>query len=227
MEHKFGPPPPPPKESAPEFKSFEEQASKIFSKCLTPYHAKDPVVLKFILAYVAEYHVGTAASQAGITTQEGKNLLKYADIDKAVQELTALSAIKFGYNVEEAVERAKEINDIDITDIYNEDGTFKHPKEWSASMRRAVKKIKIRNVLEKDPNGMETGRTIGEVFEVEFYEKYEAMKMLAQEKGHFKKQTTVTHDIAKNMGNILLGLKSSESRAIEYMRDVTRSDDDE
>ena len=83
-------------------------------------------------------------------------------------------------------------------------------------VRRVIKKLKVKNIYENDPNGMKVLK--GEVVEYEFYDKMEAHKLLAQEKEVFKPKTVVEHDVSKRMADVLL---DSVTRGAEKAIEVT------
>lgn len=207
-----------------EHKTFQEECSEIFKDTLTPRHATDPKVIQFILKYVECRHAGQAAQAVGLSVIEGKNLYKYKDIYECIRLITEKSAVKFGFGPEEIVERMKEISDFDPINIFNPDGTYKDVLDWPPGYTRVIKKLKYKNLKETDPNGMETGRIIGQIMEVEFYDKYEATKLLGREKETFKETKKVEHDMAAGMKSLLLGsLQRAEQASIPApsYRDVT------
>lgn len=202
--------------------TLNEQVAKIFRETLTARHQHDKVVLGFIMSFVDCRHVGQASKSVGITAVEGRNLMKYKDVSEAVAKIAGLTAEKYGFAAEDLVKRVEEIAQFDPGCVYNADGTFKHLKDLSPDERRAIRSFECRNIMEKDPNGMETGRMIGQIMKYEFYDRIDAVKLGGREKDIFKERKVVTHDITATMNQKLLaGLqRASEARMIAE-RDVT------
>lgn len=229
----IGMPPPPPgfnssraekKEENREPLTLNEQVAKIMRDTLTLRHQQDKVILGFITSFVDCRHVGQASKAVGISAHEGRNLLKYQDINSAISKIASLTVEKYGFAAEDLVKRVEEIAQFDPGCVYNADGTFKHLKDLTPDERRAIKGFECRNVMEKDPNGMETGRMIGQVMKYEFYDRIDAVKLGGREKDLFKERKVVTHDVTASMNQKLLaGLqRASEARMIAE-RDVTET----
>jgi hypothetical protein len=123
--------------------------------------------------------------------------------------------MKYGFDATEIMERVKEISALDPIELENPDGTFKkHFKDIAPEVRRAIKKLKVKNYYETDPNGFKV--LAGEIIEYEFYDKMEAHKLLGQEKNIFKPTQKVEYDVGTNMRDVLLdGAKRGAEKAIE------------
>ena len=201
---------------------------QIFKESLTPRHLADQTILAYIIKYVECRHNGQACKSVGITGVEGNNLRKHPDISNAIKKLTHMTIEKFGYSAEDMVERVREVADFDPGCVYNDDGTFKHMKDLSPEERRAIKGFDCRNIMEKDPNGMETGRMIGQVINYEFYDRIDSAKILVKEKGHFKDIKRVEHEVTTVISTQLIaGLKRAEEGRLLAARDVTGSGEDD
>lgn len=123
--------------------------------------------------------------------------------------------MKYGYDATEIVERVKEISALDPIELENPDGSFKKSfHQMKPEVRRAIKKLKVKNIWDTDPNGMKV--ITGEIIEFEFYDKMEAHKLLGQEKDVFKPKSVVEHDVSKRMADVLLdSARRGAERAIE------------
>jgi len=172
-------------------------------------------MVAWISAYVRCRNVAQASIEVGIDPRSGKNLRNRPDIHLAIERLTEKSVMKYGFDATEIMERVKEISGLDPVELENPDGTFKkHFKDIAPEVRRAIKKLKVKNYYETDPNGFKV--LMGEIIEYEFYDKMEAHKLLGQEKNIFKPTQKVEHDIGTNMRDVLLeGAKRGEAKAIE------------
>ena len=193
----------------------QNEAHIILSSTLLPEHRSDPIVIQFITSYIRCRSISQAASESNIDTRSGYNLRNRPDIHLAIQKLTEKSLMKYGYDASEIVERVKEISNFDPIEMERPDGSFKKSMhEISPEARRVIKKMKVKNTYEKDPNGMPY--YTGEIIEYEFYDKTWAHDKLGQEKDVFKQTTKVEHDVSKKMADVLLAsARKGEDTAIE------------
>lgn len=213
----------PPKSDAKELdKSMmsEDETNLIIRTTLRLEHREDPNVLRFIQAYMATRSVPDASQAAGITKASGQMLKLRADIHECIAQLTAKSVLKYGYDADEMVQRAKEIADLDPLDFEKPDGTYKKLADIPGGARRAVKSFKAKNYFETDENGMKVWK--GELISVEFYDKTKSIEMLGKEKDIFKDKKVIEHGVTQNMAAFLLeSRKRAEERSALASTDVT------
>ena len=190
-----------------------DETSFILTSCLIPKHHENPKVLKFIDSYLHCRDISQASKESGYTYHQGRTLRSKPDIHLAITKMTEKSVMKYGFDGSEVVERVKEISSIDPIEFENADGTYKtHLSQIRPEARRAIKKFKVKNLMGKDLNGMQT--CIGQLIEVELFDKIKAVELLGREKDLFKQTTTVKHDVTENMAEYLL---ESKNRAAERL----------
>lgn len=200
----------------------EDETNYIIKTTLRPEHREDPNILRFIQAYMVTRSVADASREAGITTRSGEILKRRADIHECIARLTAKAVLKYGYDADEMVQRAKEIADLDPLEFEKPDGTYKKLADIPGSARRAVKSFKAKNYFETDENGMKVWK--GELISVEFYDKSKSIEMLGKEKDIFKDKKVIEHGITQNMAEFLLeSKKRAEERALLSAKDVGAS----
>lgn len=198
----------------------ENEADIIFKTTLRPEHRDDPNVLRFISNYMRCRDARQAAKEAGLTPNSGTVLRNRPDIHDCIEKLTLKSVQKYGYDATEVIERVKEIAGIDPIEFENPDGTYKTSLAHIApETRRAIKKFKCKNIFETDPNGMKI--VVGQLIEVELWNKMHAIELLGKEKEIFKQKTTVEHDLSNRMADILLESKQRADTHVSNMIDVT------
>jgi len=190
----------------------------ILDNSLLPEHRDDPNVLRFIANYLRCRNATQAAREAGLNVVSGRNLRNRPDIYLAITKLSDKSVSKYGYDAAEMIEKVKEVADVDPADLERPDGTFiKHMSELRPELRRAIKKMKVKNFYETDANGIKV--MAGEIIEVEFYDKLTAIEMLGGEKDIFKKTTIVEHGITAQMSDILLESKQRANTALKALNE--------
>ena len=198
----------------------DDEVSAILRDTLRPEHQTDPNVLRFISSYMVCRSRTQAAKEAGLPARSGQYLLTRPDIHAAIKALTEKSVMKFGFDASEVVERVKEIAFVDIAEFENEDGSYKTSLAGlSPETRRAVKKFKVKNLYDTDPNGMQV--KTGELIEVEMWDKMKSLELLGREEDLFKETKKIEHDITDNMGSFLL---ESTRRVDERIAALTSGD---
>lgn len=199
----FPPPPNTKIKPKPTGELSESETTFILRTTLQPHHYADPFVVRFIARYMQCRDARQAAQDVGLQAREGQNLKERPDIWRCLCALSEKSALKFGFDASEIVERVKEITFIDPIEFVRADGSFKHLNEMTPEARRTIKKFKVKNEYGKDPNGMPI--IVGEVLEFELYDRMKGAELLGRETGTFKETKRVEHDVTEDMANVLLG----------------------
>lgn len=219
------PPEPPPPDDPPlprvSAALTDDETDFILSTTLRVEQRDDPVVLRFIKSYLECRSCAQAARDAGITWHQGQTLMRKPEVHACINTITQKALMKYGYDASEIVERVKEIAAIDPIEFENPDGSFKtNMSQIAPESRRAIKKFKAKNLWGEDSNGMRI--VIGQLIEVELWDKMKAVELLGREKNIFKETKVVQHDVTKNMANILLGSQDrAEKRIAGRTIDVT------
>lgn len=190
----------------------EIEVLEILRQYLTKEQRDNPKIFRFIMSYMACRDQAQAAREADMPGK-GWYLRSRPEIHAAIEALTNKAVMKYGYDASEIIERVKEIGVIDPIEFENPDGSFKtHLSQIEPGVRRAIKKFKCKNLYGKDANGMPI--VIGQLVDVELYDKTWALEALGTEKDVMKKTTRVEHDVTKRMADVLL---ESGNRADERM----------
>lgn len=186
----------------------------ILHNTLDVKHAIDPKVIKFLMSYIENRSVGDAAKYAGLPRESGKRILNKVDVQAALAKIMETQGRKASFDAAEILERTNEIAQIDPLDVFNSDGTVKDIHDIPADVRRAIKKVTVKEVWETDMNGVKVHT--GFIKTIEFWDKLKGLEMLGKYDGVFREKVDHTHDIGGNLASYLL---ASEKRANE--RDVT------
>lgn len=187
---------------------------------LHAHHLSDPTVVAFITSYLSNRSLSQSAKECNISYPDAKYLFSQGDIYKTIEALTKDAVVQYGYDAAEVVERTKEIAFLDPVGIENPDGSYKkHLKDIPPELRRAIKKLKVKNIFSVDMNGIKT--YAGEIIEYEFWDKPRTLELLGREKDTFKKTTVVQHDVSKNAREYLLGSLQRADESVKQIRDVT------
>lgn len=195
----------------------DDETTLILRVTLHQQHRDDPNVLRFIQSYMRCRDATQAAMEAGLPPRAGHNLRKTRDIHEAIQKLTEKSVMKYGYDATEVIEKVKEIAGMDLIEFENPDGSYKKSlSQISPESRRAIKKLKVKNMFDIDSNGIRT--IVGEIIEIEVWDKMKAIELLGREKEIFKETRKIEHDVTANMKDVLL---DSSRRADQRVIDVT------
>lgn len=196
---------------APESQSLglldDDEQTFILDTTLKHTHRNDPEVIRFIEAFMRCKNIKQASAEAGIRPEKGYLIRHRKDVVNCIQRLTDKSAMKYGFDASEIMERTKEIVDFDPIAIQNPDGTFKDSlHDLDPEIRRNIKKLKCKNLYDtvEDINGIKKQIVVGKVIEYEFYDKLKAIDLAGKEIDMFKNTTKVEHSITKDMATILL-----------------------
>jgi hypothetical protein len=200
----------------------DEETLYILKLHLKPSQMQDAQLLRFISSYLENRNASQAARDAGFQSKQGVYLRSRPEIHAAIEALTLKAVMKYGYDASEVIERVKEIAGIDPIEFENPDGSYKtHISQIAPEARRAIKKFKVKNLFGEDANGMKT--VIGQLIEVELWDKLKSLELLGREKNIMKETKKVEHDVTSNMANLLLESKRrAEDRMLpESPKDVT------
>lgn len=197
----------------------QDEVSFILRKCLRPEHQANPTVIRFINEYLLTRDARQSARTLGLEPKMGTYMRNQPDIFEAIRALTERAVMKYGYDAAEIVEKVKEIAFIDPADLQNDDGTYvDNIKLIPPEVRRAIKKMKVRNEYGEDPNGMKI--ITGKVIEYEFWDKMKAVELLGREKQVFTETRVIQHDVGKNMATTLLDSKRRGEERANGVREV-------
>jgi hypothetical protein len=188
--------------------------NQILMNTLTPEHAMDPQILRFLNNYIENWNTSDSAKVANLKTEQGKRILRKPDVQAAITRINETFGRRANYDAREILERVNEVAQFDPAECFNADGTVKDIKEMSGPARRAIKKLVVKEVWENDMNGVPM--MTGFIKTIEFWDKMKGLELLGKDEGRFVDQSKVTHEIGGNLAAVLL---SSERRALT--RDVT------
>lgn len=210
--------PPIPAMGTPDHSLTDNETAFILKSTLRPDQYEDPKVLQFIQNYLKCRSARQAAIEAGLAPHVGERLRLKPEIHAAIEAITQKAVMKYGYDASELVERTKELANADLASFENPDGSFKtHLSQLDPEVRRAIKKFKAKNLYGQDVNGMRI--VIGQLIEVELWDKLKAIDLLAREKNLFKETKKVEHDVVGNMAAMLL---ESRERAAQRVVGAAR-----
>lgn len=205
---------------------LESETDFILRTTLSPQDRIDPNILKFIDSYMLCRDSAQASHECGIPTSAGLKLLRRSDIHDCISKLTQKLVMKYGYDESEVVERVKEVASINALSVFNEDGSFKKPREIPPAVARTIKKWKVKQTYLYDPNNQPVLDAKGEqiveveILELEFWDKMKAVELLGREKSLFKENKTVVHDMGSNMRSVLLDSAKRAEKKLIALREV-------
>jgi hypothetical protein len=189
---------------------------QIIQQYLLPEHALDPVIVKFIYAYLDTRHVGDASKTAGIKLASGNKLMSKTDIQNALREINKTLARAHNFNAAEILERANEVAQFNPAEVFNDDGTVKYFKDIPPALTRVIKRMKVEEVWTADPNGIKS--QTGRIVSIEFWDKLKAVELLGKFEGLFSDTTKHLIGVDSSLANVLL--QQSEQRALENAKRV-------
>jgi hypothetical protein len=198
----------------------DEESDFILTANLKAKHRADPTILAFISSFVRCKNISQAAQESGIHYSLGYSIRHKQDVALAIQKLIDKSAMKYGFDASEIMERTKEIVDFDPIALQNIDGSFKdNLHDIAPEARRNLKSLKVNNLYNQveDINGIKRKIIVGKVIEYTFYDKLKAVDLAGKEKEMFKTTTRVEHTVTKDMASILLAAAKRGEQATESL----------
>ncbi len=135
----------------------------------------------FAREYADDHNATQAAVRAGYSRhtakQQGSRLLTNADVVALVSQHDAKRAEKRTLDVARMDELLDDVQNAVLTDAYNDDGTLKLPHEFSERLKRAVVKVKSKELFD------DKGRLVGYTREVGIEGKTAAIRLGYQRRG--------------------------------------------
>lgn len=123
----------------------DNESGFILDATLKPKSRRDPIILAFIDEFIRCKNIAESSTAVGIKASEGYKIRHRLDVANAIQKLIDKSAIKYGFDASEIMERTKEIVDFDPISVQNPDGTFKNNfHDIDPAARRNIKKLKVK-----------------------------------------------------------------------------------
>lgn len=197
-------------------KITSEDVLYILDTTLRTEHKQNPFVIGFITAYVTCFDVKQAAKEAGISARDAKMLKNRKDINIAINKITESAVVKYGLDPNEIVEKVKNVAFVDPADLVDAatGAAYENMHDIPIETRRAIKKFEVKNLYEKDANGMSV--VVGTLVKFEMWDKLKAIEMLGRETELFKETKVIEHDVTTNMRDVLLESRDrAETKAIE------------
>ena len=185
--------------------------NQIINIMLNPEHRIDPKIIKFIHSYIECRHIKEAEKVAGLSSGQGKRILNKPDVQACMLKINEELGSEASFDSRELLERANEVAQFDIIDVFLDDGRVKDVKDIPAAARRVVKKIVVREVYEKDENGIDVFS--GYIKTIEFWDKIRSLELIGKYDGVFREKVEHSHDIGNNLASLLL---NSEKRALSH-----------
>lgn len=145
-----------------------------------------PKQAAFVAEYQKDWNGAAAARRAGYSEKsahkQAPQLLAIPSIIKELESKVKAKVEKIDVQTEEILNEFKNIGFSDLLDLYNEDGTLKHPREWPVETRRAVASIETEELFDY-VNGEKVW--IGYTKKVKFWNKNQALEALGKHKKMF------------------------------------------
>lgn len=183
--------------------------NQIINIMLDPEHRIDPRLVKFIHSYMECRHIREAEKLAGLSVGQGKRILNKSDVQACMLKINEELGDQAAIDASAIIARTKEIVDFDIADIFTEDGRVKDIKDMPPAASRVIKKMVVREVYEKDENGIDVFS--GYIKTIEFWDKMKGIELLGSQVDLFNKKVKHEHDVTGNLAALLL---QSEKRAL-------------
>lgn len=157
-------------------------------------------------AIAAGYSPRAAAEQAS-------HLLSNPKVRALVDALTSATEVKLERTADKVLEELARLGFSDVTAIFNDDGTLKHPKDMPVEVRRAIKSIEFEELFEGNrsntKDGEDGGRfVIGRIVKVVLHSKEKGLELLGKNLKLFTDK--VEHSVDDDLADLLAKARSDE-----------------
>lgn len=136
---------------------------------------------------------------------EGSKLLSNPIIVGKIQTLMQKRSERIQIDSDEVLRELSRIGYSDLRELYNEDGTIKHPKDWPEELARAVASIEVEEIFE----GHGENRTwTGYTKKIKFWPKDRALELMGKHKKLFTEK--VEHSGTLTLADIVAGASDTQ-----------------
>lgn len=136
---------------------------------------------------------------------EGSKLLRKPNVVSRIRTLMEDRAKRSEVHADQVLLELKRLGYSDLRGLYNENGTIKHPSEWSDDLARAVSSIEVEETFERDGKEMVwTGYTK----KVKFWPKDKALELMGKHKKLFTDKVELSGKLS--LADLVAGSKEEE-----------------
>lgn len=167
---------------------------------------------RFCREFIIDKNAKEAAIRAGYSKDtanvKGSQLLAIVKIQDRINALIALQEKRLDIKADEVLKEIRRIGMSDVRELYKEDGTVKHPKEWPDDLARAVSSIEVEELFEF-VNGEKVW--IGYTKKIKLWSKTQALDMLGKHKKLFTDRVEL--DVSDNLAEKIAAARARAATA--------------
>lgn len=154
--------------------------------------------LRFVDEYIVDLNATQAAIRAGYSPktakQQGHRLLTYVDVQRAIEAKRKEVAGDLGITRERVLREMAKLAFSDLRQLYNEDGSLKHPHEWPEGAAGAISGMEL---VEEFGDGPDGKKLIGYTKKLKLWDKGKQLENLLKHLGMDQdKPADVTVDLS-------------------------------
>lgn len=140
--------------------------------------------LRFVDEYIVDLNATQAAIRAGYSPktakQQGHRLLTYVDVQRAIEAKRKEVAGDLGITRERVLREMAKLAFSDLRQLYNEDGSLKHPHEWPEGAAGAISGMEL---VEEFGDGPDGKKLIGYTKKLKLWDKGKQLENLLKHLG--------------------------------------------
>ncbi len=140
--------------------------------------------LRFVDEYIVDLNATQAAIRAGYSPktakQQGHRLLTYVDVQRAIEAKRKEVAGDLGITRERVLKEMAKLAFSDLRQLYNEDGSLKHPHEWPEGAAGAISGMEL---VEEFGDGPDGKKLIGYTKKLKLWDKGKQLENLLKHLG--------------------------------------------
>lgn len=167
---------------------------------------------RFCREFLIDKNATEAAIRAGYARDSahvaGSRMLTIPKIADRINALISLQEKRLDIKADEVLKEIRRVGMSDVRELYKEDGTVKHPKEWPDDLARAVSSIEVEELFEF-VNGEKVW--IGYTKKIKLWSKTQALDMLGKHKKLFTDRVEL--DVSDNLAEKIAAARARAATA--------------
>lgn len=167
---------------------------------------------RFCREFLIDRNASKAAIRAGYSPNgveaTASKLLTVAKVADRINALISLQEKRLDIKADEILKELRRVGMSDVRELYKEDGTVKHPKEWPDDLARAVSSIEVEELFEF-VNGEKVW--IGYTKKIKLWSKTQALDMLGKHKKLFTDRVEL--DVSDNLAEKIAAARARAATA--------------
>ena len=170
----------------------------------------DRPVEEVLISYLSDFNISQTAQRMGMSSSSVRNIINTNR--NALDELQQARQLRAKVDADYVLSSLKELNETDIGDVFNDDGSLKPISDWSPVLRRGISSLSVKEQVD------DGGALVGRVVNVKLPDKLKTLELMGKHIAvkAFSEQVEVSDnsDLATLMARRMLRLEAIDTDSI-------------